>query len=51
MQEYVDQMFGAILYTQDVPLGIKYIFDFFDGQARRYDVMDGDVLHKWKSNT
>ena len=51
VQEYVDQMFGAILNTQDVPLGIKYIFDFFDGQARRYDVMDGDVLHKWKSNT
>ncbi|XP_072025086.1 plexin-A2-like [Amphiura filiformis] len=51
VQEYVDEMFGAILNTQDVPLGIKYIFDFFDSQAKRYDVMDGDVLHKWKSNT
>ena len=46
----MDNMFGAILNTDDVPVGIKYVFDFFDGLAVRYNIEDDSVLHQWKSN-
>ncbi|XP_072025087.1 plexin-A2-like [Amphiura filiformis] len=50
VQEYMDRMFAAILNTEDVPIGVKYIFDTFDGLAKRHDIEDEGVLHKWKSN-
>ena len=50
MQEYMDEMFDAILNKEDVPVGVKYIFDFFDGLAVRLKIEDDAVLHKWKSN-
>ena len=43
-------MFAAILNKEDVPVGVKYIFDIFDGLAVRYNIHDDAVLHKWKSN-
>ncbi len=46
----MDKMFAAILNTDDVPIAVKYIFDIFDSLAKRHDIEDEAVLHKWKSN-
>ncbi|XP_038061900.1 plexin-B-like [Patiria miniata] len=52
VQEYVDNMFQAILSAKSAPKAIKYLFDFFDSQAYRHDLStaDPDLVHIWKSN-
>ncbi|XP_022111248.1 plexin-B1-like [Acanthaster planci] len=52
VQEYVDNMFQAILSVRSAPNAIKYLFDFFDNQAFRHDLSekDPDLVHIWKSN-
>ncbi|XP_071807388.1 plexin-A2-like [Asterias amurensis] len=51
IQDYVDNMFQAILTVESTPMAIKYLFDFFDSQASRHDMEDPDIVHIWKSNT
>jgi len=52
LQQYIDDMFLCILRADsNLPAAIKYIFDFFDGAARRHGVTDVDVVHTWKSNS
>ena len=52
VQEYVDNMFQAILSAETIPKPIKYLFDFFESQANRHDLTskDADLVHIWKSN-
>ena len=52
VQEYVDEMFQTILSVESAPKAIKYLFDFFDSQAIRHDLMskDSEIVHIWKSN-
>ncbi|XP_038061899.1 plexin-B-like [Patiria miniata] len=52
VQEYVDNMFQAILSAKSAPKAIKYLFDFFDSQAYRHELStaDPDLVHIWKSN-
>ncbi|XP_022105398.1 plexin-B-like isoform X2 [Acanthaster planci] len=52
IQEYVDNMFKAILSAETAPRAIKYLFDFFDNQAYRHELSekDSDLVHIWKSN-
>ncbi|XP_022111250.1 plexin-B-like isoform X2 [Acanthaster planci] len=52
IQEYVDNMFQAILSAETAPRAIKYLFDFFDNQAYRHELSDKDpdLVHIWKSN-
>ncbi|XP_022105400.1 plexin-B-like [Acanthaster planci] len=52
VQAYVNNMFKAILSVESAPKAIKYLFDFFDSQAYRHDLLekDPDIVHVWKSN-
>ncbi|XP_071810480.1 plexin A3-like [Asterias amurensis] len=55
LQQFVDNLLETIFkcdkYDSEVPLVIKYYFDFLDDQARLQGITDPDVVHGWKSNS
>ncbi len=50
LQQYIDNFFDTIFCLVDLPLPIKYLFDFLDEQANYYQIFDTNIIHTWKSN-
>jgi hypothetical protein len=52
LQQFVDDLFDSVFdqSSSNLPLGIKYLFDFFDSAAKRHNITDPDVVHAWKTN-
>jgi len=50
LQKYIDNFFDKIFSLIDLPLPIKYLFDFLDEQAEYYQIFDSNIIHTWKSN-
>ncbi|KAM6306975.1 LOW QUALITY PROTEIN: plexin-A4-like [Podargus strigoides] len=54
LQKFVDDLFETIFSTAHrgsaLPLAIKYMFDFLDEQADKYNIHNPHVRHTWKSN-
>jgi len=50
LQQYIDHFFDTIFCLIDIPLPIKYLFDFLDEQAEYYQIFDSNIIHTWKSN-
>ena len=50
LQQYIDNFFDTVFCLMDLPLPIKYLFDFLDEQANNYQVFDANIIHTWKSN-
>ncbi|KAL3871121.1 hypothetical protein ACJMK2_039140 [Sinanodonta woodiana] len=52
LQDYIDDFFQKMLTADDqVPMAIKYLFDFFESCAQKHSITDPDVLHTWKCNS
>ncbi|CAF1076683.1 unnamed protein product [Rotaria sp. Silwood1] len=51
LQQYIDNFFDTIFCLVDLPLPIKYLFDFLDEQAEYYQIFDSNIIHTWKSNS
>ncbi|CAF5148084.1 unnamed protein product, partial [Rotaria magnacalcarata] len=51
LQQYIDSFFETIFCLVDLPLPIKYLFDFLDEQAEIYQIFDSNIIHTWKSNS
>ncbi|KAK3599251.1 hypothetical protein CHS0354_012862 [Potamilus streckersoni] len=52
LQVYIDDFFQKMLTADDqVPMAIKYLFDFFESCAQKHGITDPDVLHTWKCNS
>ncbi|XP_071960877.1 plexin-A4-like [Antedon mediterranea] len=55
LQKFVDELFATILNVRreaaNVPLPIKYLFDYFDDQAKENGITNPEVVHAWKSNS
>ncbi|XP_038070797.1 plexin-A2-like [Patiria miniata] len=51
LQQFVDELLETIFNGEsDVPLAVKYLFDFLDEQATSRSITNSDVAHAWKSN-
>lgn len=54
IQPFVDDLLNTILTIEEdgtnLPLAIKYLFDFLDEQAAENNIKDRNVVHQWKSN-
>ncbi|XP_076803971.1 plexin-A4-like [Clavelina lepadiformis] len=54
IQKYVDDLFETIFSVVQrghaLPLAVKHMFDFLDGQAARHGITDPETVHTWKSN-
>lgn len=50
LQQYIDNFFDTAFRLMDIPLPIKYLFDFLDEQAEYYQICDPNIVHTWKSN-
>lgn len=50
LQQYIDNFFEKIFCLNDIPMPIKYLFDFLDEQADYYQINDPNIVHTWKSN-
>ncbi|XP_038060883.1 plexin-A2-like [Patiria miniata] len=51
LQQFVDELLETIFNGEsDVPLAVKYLFDFLDEQATSHGITNPDVAHAWKSN-
>ncbi|XP_033120013.1 plexin-A4-like [Anneissia japonica] len=55
LQKFVDDLFSTILNVEreasNVPVPIKYLFDYFDDQAKQNGITNPEVVHAWKSNS
>ncbi|UJR28522.1 hypothetical protein I4U23_009760 [Adineta vaga] len=51
LQQYIDKFFDTIFCLVDLPLPIKYFFDFLDEQAEYHQISDANITHTWKSNS
>ncbi|XP_071495764.1 plexin-A4-like [Diadema antillarum] len=55
LQKFVDDLFETIFSvnyrSNTLPRAIKYLFDFFDDQAKQQGVTNPEVVHSWKSNS
>ncbi|CAF1159331.1 unnamed protein product [Rotaria sordida] len=51
LQHYIDNFFDTVFCLVDLPLPIKYLFDFLDEQAEYYQIFDSNIIHTWKSNS
>ncbi|XP_072026499.1 plexin-A2-like [Amphiura filiformis] len=49
-QQYVNNMFDAVLDRDHIPKTIKYVFDFLEAEARTHNITESEILHKWKSS-
>ncbi|XP_071817170.1 plexin-A4-like isoform X2 [Apostichopus japonicus] len=51
---FVEDMLTTILSIEEdgsnLPLPIKYLFDFLDEQATKNNIKDPDIVHQWKTN-
>ena len=51
LQQFVDDLFKAILSVDDeLPIAIKFIFDFLEEAAEKYHIDDPETVLLWKSN-
>ena len=54
LQKFVDDLFETIFSVNyrcnTLPRAIKYLFDFFDDQAKQHGITNPEVVHSWKSN-
>lgn len=52
IQKFVDDFFSTVLTANDkLPPAVKWLFDLFDEAAKRYNIIDNEVIHAWKSNS
>lgn len=52
LQKFVDDLFKTILTVDNaLPPVVKYLFDYLDEAALRYNITDAEVVHTWKSNS
>ncbi|XP_063953502.1 plexin-A4-like isoform X1 [Lytechinus pictus] len=55
LQKFVDDLFETIFSvnyrSNTLPRAIKYLFDFFDDQAKQHGITNPEVVHSWKSNS
>ncbi|XP_014294701.1 plexin-B isoform X1 [Halyomorpha halys] len=52
IQKFVDDFFSTILTANEgLPPSVKWLFDLFDEAAKRYNILDNEVVHAWKSNS
>lgn len=57
LQKFVDDLFETIFSVSNrgssinLPLAIKYMFDFLDDQALNHGITDSETVHTWKSNS
>ncbi|XP_049807019.1 plexin-B [Schistocerca serialis cubense] len=52
IQKFVDDFFNTILTANEaLPPAVKWLFDLLDDAARRYSIIDPEVVHAWKSNS
>jgi len=51
IQKFVDDFFSTILAANEtLPPAVKWLFDLFDDAAKKYNIVDPEVVHSWKSN-
>lgn len=50
LQQFIDNFFDTVFCLADLPLPIKYLFDFLDEQAEYHQIFDSNIVHTWKSN-
>jgi len=51
IQKFVDDFFNTVLTANEaLPPTVKWLFDLFDEEYRRHNIIDPEVLHAWKSN-
>jgi len=51
IQKFVDDFFSTILAANEtLPPAVKWLFDLFDDAAKKYNIIDPEVVHSWKSN-
>lgn len=51
IQKFVDDFFSTILAANEtLPPSVKWLFDLFDEAAKKYNIIDPEVVHSWKSN-
>ncbi|VVC42163.1 Sema domain,IPT domain,Immunoglobulin E-set,Immunoglobulin-like fold,Plexin repeat,WD40/YVTN [Cinara cedri] len=52
IQKFVDDFFSTILAANEtLPTSVKWLFDLFDDAAKKYNIIDPEVVHSWKSNS
>ena len=52
LQKFVDDLFERIWSSNtNIPLAVKYMFDFLDDQAMMHGIQDNETVHTWKSNS
>ncbi|KAL3853455.1 hypothetical protein ACJMK2_016991 [Sinanodonta woodiana] len=52
LQKYIDDFFRTILNVNPaMPPVIKFLFDYLDAAAVKFNISDPDVLHTWKCNS
>uniref|UniRef100_A0A034WKL2 Plexin-B n=3 Tax=Endopterygota TaxID=33392 RepID=A0A034WKL2_BACDO len=52
VHKFVDDFFATILtVNEELPPSVKWLFDLFDEAARRYQIVDAEILQAWKSNS
>lgn len=52
LEDYIKRLFEALMASDcNLPPTIKFLFDFFDTTAHKYNIVDADVVHIWKSNS
>ncbi|KAE9543414.1 hypothetical protein AGLY_002214 [Aphis glycines] len=52
IQKFVDDFFSTILAANEtLPPAVKWLFDLFDDAAKKYNIIDPEVVHSWKSNS
>lgn len=51
IQKFVDDFFATILtVNEELPPAVKWLFDFLDDEAARFDIIEPEIVHAWKSN-
>uniref|UniRef100_A0A6I8RV16 Plexin B3 n=1 Tax=Xenopus tropicalis TaxID=8364 RepID=A0A6I8RV16_XENTR len=52
LQKFVDDAFQVMLgVNRQVPIAIKYFFDFLDEMAEKHEITDAETVHIWKTNS
>lgn len=51
IQKFVDDFFATILtVNEELPPAVKWLFDFLDDEAARFNINELEIVHAWKSN-
>lgn len=52
IQQYVDDLYATIFsVNEQLPIAVKWLFDYFDTMASNNSINDTDTVNLWKTNT